>query len=184
LEAGNKRIGSVAGVQAYRWLTITVHGRESHTGTTDFENRSDAMITASRMIVHSRTLAERFAALASTGILSLEPGSTNTIPGKVTFTLDLRCTEDERLEAFERQLRADFEAIARDDNVDGLTPLATKSKGCSFNIKVDTISTATNFDATCQECVSESAKAMAANEGLDVDEIFLEGMTSGAGHDR
>ena len=33
LEATGKRIGVVLGGQAYRWYTLKVHGRDSHTGT-------------------------------------------------------------------------------------------------------------------------------------------------------
>jgi hydantoinase/carbamoylase family amidase len=33
LELANKKIGVVTGVQAYKWLTVTVKGRDTHTGT-------------------------------------------------------------------------------------------------------------------------------------------------------
>lgn len=41
LESQKQKIGVVHGVQAYRWHTIKVKGRDSHTGTTDFANRSE-----------------------------------------------------------------------------------------------------------------------------------------------
>ena len=78
LEALQQKVGVVLGVQAYRWHTITVKGRDCHTGTTDFANRSDAMLTAAKMILHSHRLASQRSCLASTGILTLAPGSTNS----------------------------------------------------------------------------------------------------------
>ncbi|RAL64019.1 hypothetical protein DID88_003207 [Monilinia fructigena] len=81
LERSKTRIGVVTGVQAYSWHTITVRGRDCHTGTTDFENRSDAMLTAAKLILHSHNKAAEMGCLASTGILTLKPGSTNTVPG-------------------------------------------------------------------------------------------------------
>lgn len=74
LEIANKKIGVVSGVQAYKWLTVTVKGRDIHTGTTDLKSRADALLTASKMILHSHKLATANSALASTGILNLKPG--------------------------------------------------------------------------------------------------------------
>ena len=72
LEASGGKIGAVEGVQAYKWFTLTVRGRDCHTGTTDFKNRSDAMLTAAKLIVHSHNRASEMSCLASTGILTLK----------------------------------------------------------------------------------------------------------------
>ena len=78
LEAQQHKIGIVRGVQAYRWHTVDIKGNDCHTGTTDFANRSDAMLTAAKLILHSHRLATCHSCLASTGILTLSPGSTNS----------------------------------------------------------------------------------------------------------
>ena len=80
LEASRRKIGIVKGVQAYRWYTVEATGRARHTGTTDFGNRADPLLTAAKMVLQSHRLAIAHAALASTGILNLKPGSTNTVP--------------------------------------------------------------------------------------------------------
>lgn len=131
LQAKQQKIGIVQGVQAYRWHTIKVVGRDSHTGTTDFANRSDAMLTAAKMILHSHRLATRHSCLASTGVLNLTPGSTNTVPGMVRFSLDIRASEDSRLMKLENQLKADFEKIAKNEAVDDLNKGGTIGKACS-----------------------------------------------------
>jgi acetylornithine deacetylase/succinyl-diaminopimelate desuccinylase-like protein len=66
LERSGGKIGAVEGVQAYKWFTVTVKGADCHTGTTDFENRSDAMLAAAKCIVHSHNKAAEMGCLAST----------------------------------------------------------------------------------------------------------------------
>jgi acetylornithine deacetylase/succinyl-diaminopimelate desuccinylase-like protein len=66
LEASGMKIGAIEGVQAYKWFTITVRGRDGHTGTTDFKNRSDAMLTAAKLFMHSHNRASHIGCLAST----------------------------------------------------------------------------------------------------------------------
>ncbi|KAL8926063.1 MAG: hypothetical protein Q9172_001942 [Xanthocarpia lactea] len=80
-----------------RWHTITVLGHDCHTGTTDFANRADALITAAKLILHSHRLAVRYDALASTGIIHAKPGSTNTVAGRVQSSLDIRASKDDVL---------------------------------------------------------------------------------------
>lgn len=64
LERSGGKIGAVEGAQAYRWYIITVKGRDCHTGTTDFKNRSDAMLTAAKLILHSHNKATELGCLA------------------------------------------------------------------------------------------------------------------------
>jgi len=166
-------------VQAYRWHTITVHGRDCHTGTTDFANRSDAMLTAAKMILHSHRLATSHACLASTGILTLTPRSTNTVPGMVRFSLDIRAGEDDRLINFEEQLKSDFRKIASNEAVDDLNQGGTVGKRCTVEWTLDAPSEAIKFDADCIHCVEESAKDLFGDRYHDLTQAMI----SGAGHD-
>ncbi|KAL6717465.1 hypothetical protein ACLMJK_005380 [Lecanora helva] len=180
LEAQQKKVGVVHGVQAYRWHTISVRGKDCHTGTTDFVNRSDALLTAAKMILHSHRLATKTGCLASTGILNVAPGSTNTVPGTVNFSLDIRAGLDSQLLEFEDQLKVDFEKIARNKNVGDLNKGGTLGKGCSVEWTLDAPSKAVNFDKECIECVEESAKGLFGEERYDA---LTQKMISGAGHD-
>ena len=180
LEASNSKIGAVAGAQAYKWFTITVHGRDCHTGTTDFENRSDALLTASKMIVHSHNRATDLGCLASTGILSLKPGSTNTVPGFVSFSLDIRRHEDAKVEKLENVLKMEFEAIAKGETVDMINTKGTRGGVYSVVWRLDSDTKATKFDEDCIRCVENSARALLG----DQFKKQARRMTSGAGHDR
>ena len=158
---------------------ITVKGADCHTGTTDFKNRSDALLTAAKLILYSHEKASELGCLASTGILELKPGSTNTVPGWVQFSLDIRSKEDEKVEELERLLREDFAKIAKGEVVGGLNVKGTKGRGCGVEWREDSDTKATKFDEDCIRCVEESAGAMlGVNDGTKVQR-----MTSGAGHD-
>lgn len=179
LENSNKKIGIVKGVNAYRWFTINVKGRDSHTGTTDLKSRADALLTASKLILHSHRLATANNALASTGILNLKPGSTNTIPGSVSFSLDIRAPEDATVEKMTQQIHEDFAKIAAGENILDSNSHCTPSLPCKVEITQDTDSPATHFHPDCIAAVREAATSAL---GPDAESLMQE-MVSGAGHD-
>lgn len=155
-------------------------GADCHTGTTDFRNRSDAMLTAAKLILHSHNKATEMGCLASTGILTLKPGSTNTVPGFVQFSLDIRSKEDALLMKLETALKEEFAKIAAGEDVGGLNTLGTKGRGCTVDWQLDTDSPATKFNEDCIKCVEQSAKDMLGTNASPQ----VQRMTSGAGHDR
>jgi hydantoinase/carbamoylase family amidase len=169
LVSANEKIGIVEGVQAYRWHTVTVRGRDAHTGTTSFEHRADALQVAAQIIVASKNLAHKYGCLASTGILNLNPGSTNTVPGFVQFTLDIRSSDDDALLKYEKALERSVSDIALES-----------PKPVSVDWTLDFSTPATKFHPTCISCVEESAKSILTPEQAP---LLMRKMTSGAGHD-
>ncbi|KAL1606629.1 hypothetical protein SLS60_004035 [Paraconiothyrium brasiliense] len=179
LEIANRKVGIVTGVQAYKWLTIDVKGRDSHTGTTNLVSRADALLAASKMILHSHRLATANSALASTGILNLKPGSTNTVPGHVSFSLDIRAPADETVAKVLALVKEDFPKIAAGENLAGLNDGGTPSLPCSIDIIEDFDSPATTFHPSCIDAVTRAAHRVL---GPGSKSLTME-MTSGAGHD-
>lgn len=179
LEAERQKVGVVQGVQAYKWYTIDVEGRASHTGTTPFSARADALLMASRMIAHSNRVASKHSALASTGILTLSPGSVNTVPGNVRFSLDIRAPANETVETVEAELKRDFAALAQGDSVEGEPSQATLHQRLplSVNWTTDFVSPAVLFHEDCISAVRAAAKSVLGDDSLYRD------MSSGAGHD-
>ncbi|KAL1305183.1 hypothetical protein AAFC00_002104 [Neodothiora populina] len=181
LEAEERKIGIVGGVQAYKWFTVTVKGRDCHTGTTSFAHRADALLAASKMILYSHRAATANGALASTGILTLSPGSTNTVPGTVSFSLDIRAPQDETVEIVEAACKQAFAKIAAGENVDGLNDgCAPSDRHCSAEWRTDSISPAVRFHDDCIKCVTDAASGLF---GKDKVGSLTKSMTSGAGHD-
>jgi N-carbamoyl-L-amino-acid hydrolase len=114
LEDNAKAIGVVSGGQAIRWLDVTVEGMAAHAGTTPMALRKDALYGVARMIQAVEQLAGDFApeGLTTVGELDIAKSSRNTIPGLVRFTLDLRHHRDEAIEAMERTIGLQLQAIA------------------------------------------------------------------------
>ena len=135
------------------------------------------MLAAAKMILHSHRLATKQSCLASTGRLTVYPGSTNTVPGNVTFSLDIRAGEDDRLMMLEDKLKVDFEKIANNEAVDDLNESGTTGKGCTVEWILDAESEAIKFNEDCIRCVDESARDLFGDE----HEELTQAMISGAG---
>ena len=92
LEASGNTIGVVSGIQGLSWFEVTMSGDEAHAGTTPRAARHDALLAAVDAIhVLADELADAEDAIRFTvGRMVVGPGSPNTVPGQVTFTIDLR----------------------------------------------------------------------------------------------
>ena len=130
LEAENKMIGVVTGVQGMRWYEVTVRGQESHTGATPMGLRKNALLGASRMIeaIHQVGMGH-LPGVASVGLLENRPNSRNVVPGEVFFTVDLRHPDEavlDRMEAEGGRLR-----VCRDpaDRMSGPLPFVVHDRG-------------------------------------------------------
>ncbi|CBF75566.1 hypothetical protein AN3707.2 [Aspergillus nidulans FGSC A4] len=176
LITAGQQIGVVTAVQAYRWFRLNIFGRDTHTGTTAFEHRADALYAFARMMVRAREVAASQGCLASVGIIEAKPGSVNTVPGTVSFSLDLRGPKTELVEVVEAQLRKDFDAIAAEEGK-GI------GKPCRVEWTLDFDSPAVNFHPDCIECVQQSAEAVTADAGVADPKSLVRTIMSGAGHD-
>ena len=163
LERTGNKIGVVQGGQAYKWLTVSVAGRDAHTGTTPFEARSDPLLAAARMIAASHDIAKDREALASTGVLKIPPNSsTNTIAAETSFTLDIRHPDDAVVTSVLEACLASFDDIAGVGRV-------------KYTWTLDTDSPAVTFDKECIRAVERAAEAVVGDAWMPI--------TSGAGHD-
>lgn len=213
LERSEKKIGVVKGGQAYNWFELTLRGRESHTGTTPLESRSDPLLAAAEIMgesnqqfttlycfvtvrsrfrscrdsmippsdlsfptslsspikVQSRRIGHKHSGRISTGVLSLTPGSINTIPGEVNMTLDLRHSSDEVLSKMTQELKSQVQEICSSTELN--------FKPIESEWRTITQTSAVKFDKSCVDCVRESANEILGEDGW-------EEMVSGAGHDR
>jgi len=92
LEKEERTIGVVTGIQGTRWFAIEVEGSEAHAGTTPFSARRDAFRAAHAMIaeMYELTVDDKDILRFTVGCFEVSPGSPNTVPGHVYFTLDIR----------------------------------------------------------------------------------------------
>ncbi|BCS13247.1 hypothetical protein ASPFODRAFT_146131 [Aspergillus luchuensis CBS 106.47] len=176
LISAGQHVGVVTAVQAYRWFHLTIFGRDTHTGTTAFEHRADALYAFARMMVRAREVASSHGCLASVGIVEAKPGSVNTVPGTVSFTLDIRGPESELVQVVEDQLRKEFDSIAAEEGK-GI------GKPCRVEWTLDFDSPAVKFHPDCIECVQQSAEAVVSDVNAAEPKSLMRTIMSGAGHD-
>lgn len=162
LEAEEKIIGVVTGVQGMRWYEVTVRGQESHTGATPMGLRKNALLGASRMIeaIHQVGMAH-LPGVASVGLIENRPNSRNVVPGEVFFTVDLRHPDETVLDKMEAAYQAALPKIAAELHLE----LEEKRIWNSPAVK---------FAPELIQCVREGTK-QAGFSSRD--------MASGAGHD-
>lgn len=119
LERAGADVGVVTGVQGVRWFEIELLGRDSHAGTTPMTARSDSFMAASAIALELRKRADaldpeiRF----TIGRVEVSPNSTNTIPGRTRLFVDLRHSDAETLDTFERTIPAPVEGLAQAEQV-------------------------------------------------------------------
>jgi allantoate deiminase len=101
LEKGGHRIGVVEAIAGIRQLNITVKGRANHAGTTPMPDRLDALQAAARIIIAIDEIAAGSGpkTVATVGCISCEPAQVNVIPGLVRFSVDVRDSNKNILEA-------------------------------------------------------------------------------------
>ena len=114
LERLDVPIGVVESITGRVNLTVTVHGRAGHAGTTSMDNRADALETAAYLVLAVRDIAaaENVVLRATTGTCSVEPGMWNVIPGVVRLGVEFRDSRAGNLEAAIQRLTAVAERLA------------------------------------------------------------------------
>jgi allantoate deiminase len=103
----------VTAIAGQTGATVTFSGTAGHAGTVPMSLRRDALTAAAEWILDVEALARATAGLVATvGAISLDPGVSNVIPGRVELTLDLRHAEDAVRTRAGAVLRRHAEAIA------------------------------------------------------------------------
>ena len=162
-----------SGVQAFKWFNMTVRGRDSHAGTTPLHARKDPVLAASKLIVAANAIAHKFKGLATTGIFTTVPGTVNTMAHTVSFTLDIRHTQDEVLSKMAQACEAEFQRICHEDS----------EKGCEVDWELLVDSPAVVFHQDCIDAVEQSAEEVCSTLAGSEQRKLWRDMISGAGHD-
>lgn len=164
LADSQQSIGVVENIAAPTRMKITVQGMADHSGATPMGFRKDALVTGARLIVKIEEIAKAHAQegiVATVGVVDIEPGSINVIPGKVTLWVDLRGVEQESILAAVNELHDAVADIAEDDSIEVVTDVLTADKPVPLSKELADIS-----EQVCQDLG-----------------IAYRRMNSGAGHD-
>ncbi|MFD0694365.1 allantoate deiminase [Paenibacillus sp. GCM10027628] len=114
LEYNKKQIGIVTAIVGQKRLSVRVTGKSNHAGTTPMMMRRDALAGAAEMVALTERLAleEGEPLVATVGRLDVKQGTSNVVPGEVEFTLDIRHTDESKMQAFCMNLLTKLEEIA------------------------------------------------------------------------
>jgi beta-ureidopropionase / N-carbamoyl-L-amino-acid hydrolase len=163
LERQAKTIGIVTGVQNMCRYEVAVQGQEAHAGPTPMSARRDPIRVLAQVLPELYRIAERHGsdARVTVGIIETFPGSPNTVPGRLRFTVDLRHPDAGRYRALREDLQRCVEQALERQQLTGSVRCYWEAPGVVF-------------DSSCIAAVRRAAGAL----GYDSMEIV-----SGAGHD-
>jgi N-carbamoyl-L-amino-acid hydrolase len=161
LESKSLQIGVVTSIQGIHHLDVVVTGEEAHAGTTPRRSRKDALSSAIAIItaLEQLTTDENDITRFTVGRFDVEPGSPNTVPGRVHFMIDLRHPDRAILQSLVEKIRQ----VA-----------AEKAGPCPVTVSDNLTVDPTIFKATVLDAIRDSAQAL---------ELDYMDMPSGAGHD-
>jgi len=89
-----------------------VIGMASHAGTTPMDRRRDAACAVAELALYcERRATQDGDSVATIGLLNVPGGSINVVPGRCTFSLDLRAPLDAQRDALERDVLSELKDI-------------------------------------------------------------------------
>jgi N-carbamoyl-L-amino-acid hydrolase len=161
LEDKELQIGVVSSIQGIQHLDVVIIGEEAHAGTTPRRSRKDALSSAVAVIAALEGVTSNADDVTrfTVGRCEVQPGSPNTVPGRVHFTIDLRHPDGAVLKSLVARVRQ----VA-----------AEKVGPCSVTVTENLSVDPTIFEAGVMDAIRHSAQALGLGH-MD--------MPSGAGHD-
>ena len=164
LEETGNQIGIVHNIAAPTRFKLHITGMADHSGATPMGFRKDALVSAAKLVLAVETAAineKDNGTVGTVGIVEVDPGSINVVPGKVTLWVDVRGVNTESIQRTLKEIRQAVQGTARTDGVEIKEEMLTSDTPVALDEKL-----AAQSEAIC----TEQKKS------------FLH-MNSGAGHD-
>ncbi len=112
LNAMNLPLGIVTSINGSVRYLGEIIGMASHAGTTPMDARRDAATAAAELVLYAEKRGGQVPNLVATvGMLEVPSGSMNVVPGRCTFSLDIRATTNEARDACADDVRAELARI-------------------------------------------------------------------------
>ena len=105
-------LGIVTSINGGVRYQCEVLGMASHAGTTPMDRRRDAAVAVAELALYVEQRATRDGdSVGTIGILEVPNGSTNVVPGRCVFTLDLRAPNDAQRDALVQDVLDELRSI-------------------------------------------------------------------------
>lgn len=164
LEHAGVPVGLVTGIAAPTRFGVTYTGRADHSGATPMGLRRDALVAGAELVLSVRRVVLDHggpASVGTVGVLRVQPGAMNVIPGQASLGIDLRDTDAEAKRRIAKKVQTAARRIAKKWKLDVSIETLTDESPVPLSERVRQVSA-----AACRAC------------GIP----FLE-LPSGAGHD-
>ncbi|SFA98043.1 N-carbamoyl-L-amino-acid hydrolase [Poseidonocella pacifica] len=115
LDDAQEAIGVVESIVGIRDMRITFSGQQNHAGTTPMHLRRDAV---QGMVAFNTLISERFANVVTpqtvwtVGHVAVHPNASSIVPGRVTFSMQWRDGDPDRLARMEAIIREAADEVA------------------------------------------------------------------------
>ena len=154
-------VQSIAGMRVYK---LTLEGISDHAGSTPMYLRKDPMVGAAEIITYLERVAKEKAlptTVTTVGRICCKPNSSNVIPRKIKFYVDIRDVKAEGIEIVTRELKNKIREV-------------TRKRGLKYTINLLGES----------DCVKLSSKVIDIIENIALEKGYIfKKMNSGAVHD-
>lgn len=164
LEHAGIPIGLVTGIAAPTRFHVTYTGRADHSGATPMGLRRDALVAGAELVLSVRRIVLAHGSptsVGTVGVLRVQPGAMNVIPGQASLGIDLRDIDADAKSRIAKKVQAAARRIARKWKLDVSVETLTDESPVPLSERVRQFSA-----AACQAC------------GIPFQEL-----PSGAGHD-
>src|SRR3984957_6901883 len=163
LEQKAKTIGVVTGVQHMSRHEVIVEGQEAHAGPTPMDMRRDPIRVLADLLpaLYAATEQRGRDARLTVGFIETLPGSPNTVPGRLRFTVDIRHPDADTYRALREEMNRLVQAALQRHRLGGDIRCVWEAPGGSFD----------------PACVAAGGRRGAALGFSSLE------MVSGAGHD-
>lgn len=164
LEETGTQLGIVHHIAAPTRFKLHIKGMADHSGATPMGMRKDALVSAARLILAVNTAAteeKEHGTVGTVGVVDIDPGSINVVPGAVTLWVDVRGVDNDSIARTLAAIREQAAAVAALDNVEVEMEMLTADKPVALS-----------------ESLAQQSEAICREKGYS-----FRHMLSGAGHD-
>ncbi len=113
LEREGVPVGVVEAIAGRTRVEAVLRGQAAHAGTAPMEGRRDALVAAAESVLAVEEAGRSTEGLVATvGMLSVEPGAANVVPGRATLSIDVRHAVDGVRRAAVGSLQGTLDRIA------------------------------------------------------------------------
>jgi acetylornithine deacetylase/succinyl-diaminopimelate desuccinylase-like protein len=165
-------LGVVTAIVGYVRGRRTFEGNPGHAGTTPMDVREDALVTAAEFVLHAREVAGGIGgAVATVGQVTVEPGGTNVIPGRVVVSVDARAPDAERLDRLAAALQIEEPIRTEPSPMSEEIRAALRAEGGALGLPVLELPSGAGHDA-----------GILASAGIPAGMLFVRSLNGGVSH--